>query len=315
MTSEVNDTETRAFFAENSYFGLNQSDVFFFQQNMIPAVNESGQFFLQSKSRIFTNPDGHGGTLSALKKSGALKDMADRGLEQLFYFQVDNVLVNICDPIFIGYHTQADADMSCKVVQKKSPEEKVGVVGYSDNKLTVIEYSDLPRELMFAKNNDGSLVFGAGSIAVHMFKRSFIEKLTNGSLKLPYHLAHKKISYLNESGEIIDPTEPNGYKFETFIFDALQYATSPVIMEVHRKKEFSTVKNAQGDNSLKTAIRDMSNLFGSWFEAAGVEVPRDSNTNDVLYRLEISPLYAQDKNEFLKKYNSQVKFYDGLYLG
>lgn len=315
MTSESNDAETKVFFSENSYFGLNPSDVIFFQQNMIPAVNESGQLFLQSEDRIFTNPDGHGGTLGALKKSGALQDMAERGLEQLFYFQVDNVLAKIGDPLFVGYHAQADSDMSCKVVEKNSPEEKVGVVGYADGDLTVIEYSDLPKELMFAKNEDGSLVYGAGSIAIHMLKRAFIEKLTDGSLNLPFHLAHKKIAHLNESGEKIEPQKPNGYKFETFIFDALQYAANPVIMQVERKKEFSPVKNARGDNSLQTVVRDMNNLFGSWFEMAGIEVPRDSETNDVQFNLEISPLFAMDQTEFLEKYDAQIKLHDNLYLG
>ena len=121
MTSESNDDETKSFFAENSYFGLNQSDIFFFQQNMIPGVNESGKLLLQSQHRIFTNPDGHGGTLGALRNSGALKDMADRGLEQLYYFQVDNVLLKICDPVFVGYHTTANSDMSFKIVQKNTP--------------------------------------------------------------------------------------------------------------------------------------------------------------------------------------------------
>ncbi len=315
MTSEINDEETKTFFAKNSYFGLNQSDIFFFQQNMIPGVNESGKLLLQSQYRIFTNPDGHGGILGALKSSGALKDMANRGLEQFYYFQVDNVLLKICDPVFIGYHTKANSDMSCKVVQKKNPEEKVGVVVYSNEKLTVLEYSDLPKELMFARNEDGSLIYGAGNIAVHMLSYSFIEKLTNGSLSLPYHRAHKKIPYLNESGEKINPNEPNGYKFETFIFDALQYAANPVVMEVNRKEEFSPVKNTNGDNSKLTANQAMCNLFGFWFEKAGVDVPRDTATGNVLGKVEISPLYALDENEFVNKANSELQYNDGLYLG
>ncbi len=315
MTSEANDAETREFFAANRYFGLNPADVFFFRQDMIPAVDENGRLFLERKDRVFTNPNGHGGTLLALKKSGALQDMRRRGIEELFYFQVDNVLIKICDPVFIGYHVQADAEMSCKVVPKRDPYEKVGVVGYLNGKLTIIEYSDLSEEEMLARNPDGSLMYNAGSIAIHMLRRQFIEELTAGEFSLPYHRAHKKIPHIDEKGQLVQPREPNGYKFETFIFDALQYTRNAVIMEVDRTQEFSPVKNASGINSPQTAMQALCNLWGGWLEAAGIAVPRDEHTGDVLGKLEISPLYALDVEEFVQKAPEDLRFRDGLYLG
>ena len=314
MTSEANDAETRAYFAEENNFGLPPGDVIFFQQDMIPAVDESGKFFLERKDRVFTNPNGHGGTLLALRKSGALDLLRARGIEELFYFQVDNVLIQICDPVFIGYHIRAGADMSCKVVAKRDPYEKVGVIGYLNGRLTVIEYSDLTEEEMTAANPDGSLRYNAGSIAIHMLRRAFVEELTEGEFSLPYHRAHKKIPHLDEHGRPVNPAAPNGYKFETFIFDALQYARSAVILEVERKKEFSPVKNAKGIDSPATAQQDLVNYWAEWLEAAGVSVPRDRNGN-VQGTLEISPLFALDEEEFLRKVPAGLKFRDGLYLG
>ncbi len=315
MTSETNDAETRAFFDENQYFGLAKSDIFFFQQSMIPAVDDKGKLILSEPDRVFTNPNGHGGTLNALRDSGALANMENRGIQDVFYFQVDNVLSRISDPIFIGYHTQVNSDMSCKAVAKKNPHEKVGVFGKLDGKLTVVEYSDLSEAQMQATNDDGSLMYGAGSIATHVIKREFIEDLTGGTLSLPYHVAHKKIAYIAASGEKIEPEEPNGYKFETFIFDALQFAANPVVMEVERNEEFSPVKNPNGDASSETAIRDLCNLYGRWFETAGIPVPRDPRTHTVLGDVEISPLFALDESEFVEKSDTGLKFRDGLYLG
>jgi UDP-N-acetylglucosamine/UDP-N-acetylgalactosamine diphosphorylase len=314
MTSEANDTETRQFFEENGYFGLPAEDVFFFRQDMIPSVSPGGKLLLERKDRIFTNPNGHGGTLQALFRSGALDDMRKRGIEELFYFQVDNVLVKICDPVFIGYHVQRCADMSCKIIPKLDPYEKVGVVGVLNGKVTVIEYSDLTEEEMLARNPDGSLVFGAGSIAIHMIRRDFIERLTSGDLRLPYHRAHKKIPYLDENGRRVEPEAPNGYKFEMFIFDALPLAREVVVMETERKYEYSVLKNAKGAHSPETVRQDLCNIWGEWLEAAGCDVPRDEQGN-VSVNVEISPLFALDREEFLTRVKEPFSVTDGLYLG
>jgi len=314
MTSEINDDEIRDYFAANRYFGLTPDGVFFFQQQMMPAVSPQGKLFLASKHRVFTNPNGHGGTLSALRQSGALADMTQRGIEELFYFQVDNVLLRICDPIFIGYHRQAKAEMSSKVVIKRDPYEKIGVIGYLDDKLTVIEYSDLSEKQMNVRAAGGTLKYGAGSIAIHLLQRDFITQLTTGNFSLPYHLAHKNIPYLDAVGNLIQPAHPNGYKFEMFIFDALQYTIHSVVMEIERAEEFSPVKNANGEDSPASAEQDLCNLYGRWLTAAGITVPRNSQTGNVSGKLEISPLFALDQEEFVAKAKAGLEFQDSLYL-
>jgi UDP-N-acetylglucosamine/UDP-N-acetylgalactosamine diphosphorylase len=313
MTSDTNHQETVDFFETCEYFGLNPKDVVFFSQEMIPALDANGRLILDAKDHIFTNPNGHGGSLSALKKSGALEDMRRRGIDLIFYFQVDNVLVKICDPVFLGYHVQNQAHMSTKVVAKTDPYEKVGVLGRMNGRLGVIEYSDLSDEQKEARNPDGSLKFGAGNIAIHVLNVDFVEQENQGGLRLPWHIAHKKIPYLDENGKRIEPKEPNGYKFETFVFDALGDAEKTVILEVKREEEFSPVKNAQGVDSPATARRDMINLFGSWLEKAGVPIPRDSQ-NNVKGKIEISALFALDEEELIHKIDPDLKFEGRLYL-
>ncbi len=314
MTSEATHEPTLAFFEEHRYFGVSPENVVFFQQGMIPALDAHGKVFLDAPDHIFVNPNGHGGVLSALKNSGALHDLRRRNVDTLFYFQVDNPLVRICDPVFLGFHLQARAQISAKVVQKRDPEERVGVFGKRRGRPYVVEYSDLPEAAKYARNPDGSLKFAAGNLAIHLFALDFIEQLVEHGTGLPWHVAHKKIPFLDEAGRVVQPETPNGYKFETFIFDAFPQAQRFVILEVERTQEFSPVKNATGVDSPDTARRDLINLYASWLEQAGVEVPRDERGH-VRGHIEISPLFALGPEELNERLSTPVLFRDALYLG
>lgn len=300
MTSETNHQETVAFFSEHDFFGLDSNEVHFFPQEMVPALDEQGHLILDAKDHIFTSPNGHGGSLQSLKKSGALYDMKQRSIDTIFYFQVDNVLLKMCDPVFLGYHLREKADMSAKVAAKRDPWEGVGVIGRINGRLGVVEYSDLSDEEKTACNPDGTLKYNAGNLAIHVLSREFVERETESGLNLPWHVAHKRVPYLNENGQQVFPEKPNAYKFETFVFDALGDANRAVILEVDRTEEFSPVKNAKGIDSPETARRDMANFFGRWLERAGVDVPRDRRGN-VIPAIEISPLFALDEEELLGK--------------
>jgi len=314
MTSESNHSATIDFFETKKYFGLPRENVIFFQQGMTPALDETGTLMLDAKDHIFTNPNGHGGSLSALKKSGALKDLRARGIDLLFYFQVDNLLIKICDAVFIGFHVQNRAQMSSKIVSKRDAQEKVGVLVNVDGRLGVIEYSDMSDAEKRAENPDGSLKYRAGNLAIHLFDLDFIEEENRDRFKLPWHVAHKKIPYWNEEGKRVEPERPNGYKFEKFVFDALMDADRTVILEVRREEEFSPVKNARGADSPQTARRDLVNLYGSWMEKAGAAVPRDAHGN-IIGLIEISPLFALDADELAQNLPPGLTFDRELYLG
>jgi UDP-N-acetylglucosamine/UDP-N-acetylgalactosamine diphosphorylase len=304
MTSPENHEATVRFFAEHGQFGLDR--VRFFIQGQMPAVDrKTGKVLLDKKGRIALSPDGHGGTLSALAAPGpdggpsCLEQMRERGVRTLFYFQVDNPLVEIADPAFLGLHRQADAEMSFKVIEKLAPDEKLGVVVRVDGAPQVIEYSDLPPELAELREPAGGLRYWAGSIAVHILERGFIERLVGG-LNLPFHRAVKKVPFIDEAGNRVEPSSPNAVKFERFIFDALPMADRWTLVETDRAVEFEPLKNATGPDSPATVRQRMSDLHAGWLESAGATVPRRPD-GSVPFGIEISPLFALDAAELKSK--------------
>jgi UDP-N-acetylglucosamine/UDP-N-acetylgalactosamine diphosphorylase len=300
MTSEANDARTREFFGKNNFFGYPKVDVFFFQQGMMPAFHYDGRLVLAEKDSLALSADGHGGSLRALGKSGALADMRARGVEHLSYYQVDNPLINIIDPLFIGLHDLSGSEMSSKTIPKAGPLEKVGNFCIGDGVLQVIEYSDLPESLARQTNADGSLMFNAGSIAIHALRVSFIERLlAGGSLQLPWHRAEKKVPYVDDTGSLVKPEQPNAVKLEQFVFDAIPLAKNAIVYATDRAEEFSPVKNADGADSPATCSRDQVRRNARWLKAAGVTVPETNG--EPAATIEISPLYAISEAEIAAK--------------
>ncbi|HWB53853.1 MAG TPA: UDPGP type 1 family protein [Tepidisphaeraceae bacterium] len=295
MTSDVNDAATRDYFKRHHYFGCSSNDVYFFQQGMMPAFSFAGQMLLSAADSLALVPDGHGGSLRALARSGALADMRKRGVEHLSYFQVDNPLVRCVDPLFLGLHDITGSEMSSKTIPKSHSLEKVGNFVFGDGKLQVIEYSDLPDELARKTNADGSLVFNAGSIGIHALRVEFIERLNSGHLSLPWHRAEKKVAHLDHSGKLIEPSKPNAVKLEQFVFDAIPLAKNAIVYETERGEEFSSVKNAEGADSPATCTRDQIRRAARWLTEAGVAVPMSGE--DVAATLEISPFLANSAEE------------------
>jgi UDP-N-acetylglucosamine/UDP-N-acetylgalactosamine diphosphorylase len=314
MTSDANHAAIRAFFEKNKHFGHDPASIFIFQQGMMPAFDMMGHMLLGERGSLALSPDGHGGSLRALRKSGALDDMKKRGVEHLSYFQVDNPLVHTIDPLFLGLHDLTGSEMSSKTIPKAGPLEKVGNFAIGDGVLQVIEYSDMPESLALAKNPDGSLKFNAGSIAIHALRVSFIERLTaSGRLDLPWHRAEKKVPYVDEHGNAVKPKQPNAVKLEQFVFDAIPLAKNAIVYETERREEFSPVKNAEGVDSPATSRRDQLRRAARWLKSAGVEVPMQAD--DPRATIEISPLFAVTE-QHLKAKPLPAKISDGsvLYL-
>jgi len=299
MTSPANDAATREFFARNDHFGVDPGDVVFFRQGMLPALDPKGRVLLAAPDRVFFAPDGHGGTLAALAGSGSLADARLRGVRTFSYFQVDNPLARPVDPLFLGLHALEAAQMSSKVVPKRDAGEKVGVLGRVAGRLACIEYSDLPADLREARTASGSLLFGAGNVAMHALELEFVQRLTQGALRLPWHLARKEIPALDPEGRPDPDGRPEarpGIKFETFVFDALGLAERSVTLEVERGREFSPVKNKSGEDSPATARADLCRLHASWVEALGLPLPPPGS--DGVRPVEIDPLVADDFESF-----------------
>lgn len=291
MTSKVNNDATVKHFEENNYFGMKKEDVIFFVQGLWPALDQQGKIILDQPGHIFMSPDGHGGTLTALDKNGCLEDMEKRGIREVFYFQVDNPMVEVADPAFIGLHAEKNADISLKLCAKRDPYEKVGMVVVENNRFSMIEYSELTDEQANRRTPEGDLYFKYGSVAIHIFSLDFMKQEARKAM--PLHIAHKKIPVCQDDGTTMKPTENNGCKFEKFIFDVLPDAKRVLNVAFDRAEEFSPVKNAEGEDSPATCKRDLQAKWGRWFEAAGMAVPTIPVEIDPAYALNADDLKAR----------------------
>jgi len=296
MTSHATHDETALFFEEHKWFGLNQRDVYFFRQGQMPAVDKrTGRVLLAARDSVVFSPDGHGGLLEAMQNAKLFDDLRQRKIELLFYHQVDNPLVRVCDPAFIGFHLLNKAEVSTKVVVKENPAEKVGLLVEVDARHHMIEYVDLPEELAAQRDSAGKLRLRCGNIAVHLFGTEFLERITKENDGLPFHRSSKSVPHVNESGEAVHPKETNAYKFERFIFDILPFAKNPVAMEVIREHEFVPLKNRDGEFSPDHVRSAMRRLHTGWLKQAGM-------TNEDELPVEIAASIALDQAEFQARF-------------
>jgi UDP-N-acetylglucosamine/UDP-N-acetylgalactosamine diphosphorylase len=313
MTSEENHEATLHEFTRRDWYGLGRENVRLFSQDTIPAVDVRGRVLLAEKHRVFTNPNGHGGSLKALWDSGTIDTLRQRGIRQISYFQVDNPLVPVCDPAFIGHHLLADAEMSSKVVRKSAWDERVGVVGRRGGRLTVIEYSDLPEDLAKQCGPDGRMLYWAGSIAIHALAVDFVRRLNEHGFALPFHVAHKRIAHIARDGHPAPDAEAHGIKFESFVFDALGEARASVTLEVRRADEFSPVKNPSGIDSVESCRRDLTLRALRWLEQAGASVERGPDARFPGF-VELSPLWALDAEDAARRTTPGTVIRPGLVL-
>lgn len=304
MTSEFTLAPTETFFKQNNYFGLEPSDVVMFEQRMIPAVTFEGKVILQGKGKVAMAPDGNGGLYQALVDSRVLEDMRRRGVQYLHVYCVDNILVKMADPLFIGFCVSKGADCGAKVVQKACPSEPVGVVCQVQGVAQVVEYSEILQSTAELRGASGELLYSNGNICNHFFTRDFLqdvaEKFKN---QLKQHVAIKKVPFVDDCGNTVTPTKPNGIKMEKFVFDVFPFSRSFVVFEVAREDEFSPLKNADGaaTDSPTTARNALLHLHRRWATAAGATLlDADGNTDsfsesserDSPASFEISPLVS-----------------------
>lgn len=306
MTSPANDADTRDYFAKNNFLGLDPANVMLFPQAMMPAVDmKSGQVLLESQSSMALSPNGHGGSLKALWASGAIADMKKRGIEHISYTQVDNPIVKVIDPQFIGLHAIDGCEMSSKMLPKREPLEKLGNFCLVDGRMTVIEYSNLPDELAHQTAPNGDLRFRAGSIAIHVIRADFVDSLNTraGGFALPFNRAEKKVPYLcPTSGAPMKPEKPNAVKLETFVFDALPMCLRSIIYETDRIDEFAPIKNADATpiessvDSPHTSKLGQTERAARWLESQSIKVARKADGRvDAI--IEISQLTAVEPGD------------------
>ena len=251
MTSEKNNDATRAFLSEHDYFGYQADRVTFFMQDMAPASDYDGKVYMDSKWEISTSPNGNAGWFSSLMKAGLLPLVHEEGIEWMNIFAVDNVLQRIADPVFVGATIAAGVEAGEKVVRKNAPDERVGVVCLEDGRPSIVEYYELSQEMMDAKDEKGEPAYNFGVILNYLFRLDALERIAKESL--PLHVVEKKIPHIDDDGQPVKPTEPNGCKFEQLVLDMIHQFSDCLPYEVVREREFAPIKNPTGIDSVESA--------------------------------------------------------------
>lgn len=295
MTSGPTREPTEKFFEEHNYFGLKKENVVIFEQGVLPCISNDGKILLESKSKVAVAPDGNGGLYQALVTSSVVSDMGKRGIKHIHAYCVDNCLVRVADPTFIGFSASKDVDIATKVVRKRNAKESVGLILQKNGKPDVVEYSEIDAATAEAKDpkNPEILKFRAANIVNHYYSYRFLESIPDWSHRLPHHVARKKIPYVDtEKGETVKPEKPNGIKLEQFVFDCFPFLSMDkfACMEVRREDEFSPLKNARGtgEDDPDTSRKDIMTQGKKWVEAAGGVVVTESEDAGV----EVSPLIS-----------------------
>jgi UDP-N-acetylglucosamine/UDP-N-acetylgalactosamine diphosphorylase len=312
MTSDATHDETVDYFREHKNFGLPAADLFFFRQGTMPVLaKDRFELLLAAPGQLSRSPNGHGGTLPALHQHGLLDELKHRGVKHLFYFQVDNPLVKIADPLFVGQHIQSRSEASSKVVPKENPTDKIGNLVLVDGKCTIIEYHEPNESEVWAKKGDRYL-FLDGSPAIHIFDREFFERLISSGFEFPIHLAAKKVSHLDHSGNRVEPESNNAIQLETFIFDTLPVAQRTLAVETSHAEEFAPLKNSDSDPTDNPTIvrRAISLRNARWLEQAGIPLPEKDQ-----HPVEISPLFALEPDEVAEKLKDREIPRGPIYLG
>ncbi len=251
MTSKENNADTVEFLEKNNYFGYDKNKVTIFKQSELPLVDTEGKFLINKEYKIKEASDGNGGTYSSLRASGCLADMKEKGIKWVFIGSVDNALLKMIDITLLGMAVKKGVQIASKSVAKANPQERVGVFCKMNNHPKVIEYTELPEKMAEEVDSDGELKFGESHIMCNLYTIDAIEKISKESLI--YHTTFKKNSYIDENGKEVIPTEPNSYKFESFIFDAFEFFDDIAILRGKREDDFAPVKNREGVDSPKTA--------------------------------------------------------------
>ena len=291
MTGPQNHAATEEYFRSMGWFGLGRDSVHLFPQAILPSLSPDGLLVMAPHGGLFFNPNGHGGVIDALRAAGLLEALESEGVHHLFYFQVDNPLVRVPDPLFLGFHCRAGSQVSSKVIAKAYPEEKLGVIVTSGGRPAVIEYSDLDPALMHERAPDGRLRYLQGSPAIHLLDVSFLK---DPRLVLPWHLARKKAKTLNPAAGRAETQERDVVKLERFIFDSIPLAETALFFETEREEEFSPLKNREGLDSIETCRQGQVEQAARWLGDIGIRVPRDQQGRSV-HAIEISPLFASDR--------------------
>lgn len=242
MTSSDNNDDTVSFFESKDYFGFNRDKVCFFIQDKLPLVSSlDGKVLLSEPYRVYEASNGNGNLFEALKNNGLIEKMKCSGIDWVFVSGIDNILVKVADPLFLGLTISNNTDIGAKTIFKVDPYSHDWVFCKKDGMPAMLGYQRISDELTNATGSNGRFLYRDVNILCHLFSISAIERIA--SIDLPYHRASKKNYYINSEGMKVLPDSPNSYKFEKFIFDSFKFFDNITLLRVEEHKEFAPIKD------------------------------------------------------------------------
>ena len=252
MTSDKNDKATKDFLKSKNYFGYDEKYIKFFIQDLAPCTDFNGKILLEAKNKIATSPNGNGGWFNSLINNKEARHLLEEsGAKWINVFAVDNVLQQIADPVFIGATIDSGVEVGAKVIKKADPYEKIGVMCLKNNKPSIVEYIDLGEEMALKVDENGERLYNYGVILNYLFSVKTLYEIKDK--KLPIHVVNKKIEHIDDDGNLVKPSQPNGHKFEMLCVDMVELSSSCLPFEIVREKEFAPIKNKEGVDSVESA--------------------------------------------------------------
>lgn len=258
MVSRENKEETINFFEDKEYFNYPKDKIKFFVQEEMPLIGNDGEFLLDKDGKIMLASNGNGSIYYSMKKEGILEEMKQNNIEWIYICSIDNILIKMVEPILLGLTIEQKNEIASKTIVKANEEERVGVFCKKNDKISVIEYTEFPKDMAKLRNKENELIFGEAHIMCNLFSLNAIELIAKKSL--PYHIAYKKINHYIE-GKLEEAKEPNTYKFEKFIFDGFSFFENITLLRGKREENFAPVKNKEGNDSPLTAIELYNNYW------------------------------------------------------
>ena len=250
MTSPSNDLKTKEYFQKNNFFDYPKDKVIFFEQNTVHILDINGKVMLDNIGKLKRDSNGNGDVFSAFINNELDKTLND--IEWISISGVDNILLEVVDPLFIGLSIYNKSQVASKSVKKDKLTSKTWVFANVDERPDIINPIFLTDKMRYFKNDSGKYEYNQINILSHLFSKEAFLKCFK--LDIPYHRAFKKTDYINEEGMKMVVEEPNSFKFEKFIFDVFKYFDNFTLLEVDSKMEFSPIKAFTGEFTPENAV-------------------------------------------------------------
>ena len=241
MTSIENNKATIDYFEKHNFFDYPREYVKFFVQDELPIIDVNGKLILAEPYLIKEAANGNGNIFNSLKKNNIIDDLISKNIKWVFIGGIDNVLLKTVDPLFIGLCVSKNLKIASKSIFKEVAESPEWVFCKTNGEPAIFDCNLVDLENAYKKDENDNYLYRDLNILAHLFSIDAIVKLSD--IKLPYHRAYKKNSFVNEEGMKQVPDKPNTFKFENFIFDSFKYFDDMHVLRVKKEDEFAPIKD------------------------------------------------------------------------